>query len=83
MQTPIMRTIPEAAAELKRMDKNTAVTLCALRRMVKTGALPSVSVASRRLVNMEQLFELLGGKAASQNSEPEATDARSAAGGRA
>ncbi len=82
MQTPIMRTIPEAAAELKRMDKNTAVTLCALRRMVKTGALPSVSVASRRLVNMEQLFELLGGKAASRD-EQEASDARSAAGGRA
>ena len=82
MQTPIMRTIPEAAAELKRLDKNTAITLCALRRMVKTGELPSVAIASKRLVNMNQLLEMLDGQAASRD-EQDAGDARSIAGGRA
>lgn len=82
MQTPRMRTIPEAAAELKRLDKNTAITLCALRRMVKTGELPSVAIASKRLVNMNQLLEMLDGQAASRD-EQDAGDARSIAGGRA
>lgn len=82
MQTPRMRTIPEAAAELKRLDKNTAITLCALRRMVKTGELPSVAIASKRLVNMNQLLEMLDGQAASRD-EQDASDTRSAAGGRA
>lgn len=82
MQTPRMRTIPEAAAELKRMDKNTAITLCALRRMVKTGELPSVAIASKRLVNMNQLLEMLDGQAASRD-EQDAGDARNIAGGRA
>ncbi len=54
-----MRTLPEAAAELKRMDSNTAITLTALRRMVKTGELPYISVASKRLINFDRLLELL------------------------
>lgn len=59
MNTPRMRTLPEAAAELKRMDNNTAITLTALRRMVKTGELPYISVASKRLINFDRLLELL------------------------
>ena len=54
-----MRTLPEAAAELKRMDNNTAITLTALRRMVKMGELPYISVASKRLINFNRLIELL------------------------
>ena len=82
MQTPRMRTIPEAAAELKRLDKNTAITLCALRRMVKTGELPSVAIASKLLVKKNQLLEMHDGQAASRD-EQDAGNARSAAGGRA
>lgn len=59
MNTPRMRTLPEAAAELKRMDNDTAITLTALRRMVKTGELPYISVASKRLINSDRLLELL------------------------
>lgn len=59
MNTPRMRTLPEAAAELKRMDNDTAITLTALRRMVKTGELPYISVASKRLINFDRLLELL------------------------
>lgn len=59
MNTPRMRTLPEAAAELKRMDNDTAITLTALRRMVKMGELPYISVASKRLINFDRLLELL------------------------
>lgn len=58
MNTPRMRTLPEAAAELKRMDNDTAITLTALRRMVKMGELPYISVASKRLINFTCLVEI-------------------------
>lgn len=54
-----MRTLPEAVAELKKADENTAVTLTALRRMVKSGELPYIAVASKRLINYDLLLERL------------------------
>lgn len=58
MNVPRMRTLPEAAAELKRMDENTAFTLTALRRMTKTGEIPSISVGNKKLVNLDILLEM-------------------------
>lgn len=57
--TPRMRTIPQAYEEIKKADPNTAITIRALRRMAKTGEIPTVSVASKRLVNMDLLFDML------------------------
>ena len=59
MSLPKMRTLPEAIAELKALDENTALTLTALRRKVKTGEIPSVAVGCKRLVCMETLIEYL------------------------
>ena len=53
-----MRTLPEAAAELKRMDENTAFTLTALRRMTKTGEIPTINVGSKKLINFDKLLEM-------------------------
>ena len=53
-----MRTLPEAAAELKRMDENTAFTLTALRRMVKTGEIHSINVGKKRLINLDMLLAM-------------------------
>ena len=50
-----MRTITEAYNHIKEQDENTALTLFALRNLVKTGALPSVSVGRKRLINLEVL----------------------------
>lgn len=54
-----MRTIPKAYEEIKALDPNTDFTLRALRRMVQSGEIPSVQVASKKLVNLDLLLEVL------------------------
>ena len=56
---PRMRTIPKAFEEVKRIDPDTCFTLRALRRMVKNSEIPVVNVASKKLINMDILLELL------------------------
>lgn len=56
---PRMRTIPKAFEEIKRIDPNTCFTLRALRRMVNSGELPTVSVASKKLINLDLLLDRL------------------------
>ena len=55
-----MRTLTETAAYLKEQDPQTAVTLTALRRMVKTGEFPSVTVGVKRLINLDVLISHFG-----------------------
>ena len=50
-----MRTLPEAVAILREQDPETAVTLSALRRAVKTGAVPAVMIGTKALVDMDKL----------------------------
>lgn len=57
--TPRMRTLPECIRELQSLDPNTAMTLTALRRMVKQGEIPVVEIASKRLVNLDFLLNKL------------------------
>ena len=59
MSTPRMRTIPQAYAEIKKNDPNTSLTLRALRRMVNNNEIPTVSVASKKLINLDLLFDKL------------------------
>jgi hypothetical protein len=54
-----MRTLPETAAYLKEQDPQTAITLTALRRMVKTGELPPGTVGVKRLINLDILISHL------------------------
>ena len=54
-----MRTIPKAYEEIKALDPNTGLTLRALRKMVKSGIIPSVQIASKTLVNLDLLLEAL------------------------
>ncbi len=56
---PRMRTIQEAAKELKKADPETAVTPYAIRQLVITGKLPFVSVGNKRLINMDTLEKYL------------------------
>ena len=48
MSLPRMRTVPEAMAEIKKADPETALTLRALRRMVKNGEIPVIMNNTRR-----------------------------------
>ena len=60
-KTPRMRTIPKAYEEVKRADQNTSLTLRALRRMGNSGEVPCVMVGTKRLVDLDLLFDILSG----------------------
>lgn len=61
MATPRMRTAPGALQIIKEQDPGTEVTLHYLRRLIKTGAIPSVPVGRKKLVNVDKLIEFLKG----------------------
>lgn len=56
-----MRFPQQALEELRRIDPQTPVSLSFIRRLVKSGAVPSVPVGAgrRRLVNLDALIEYL------------------------
>ena len=59
---PRMRTIDQAAEELRRIDPDTAVTKTALRRLVVSGKLPSVSIGAKYLIDMDRLERYFSGE---------------------
>ena len=61
-----MRTIDEAAAFMRQADPNTAVTKTALRRLVRSGEIPSVRVGAKYLVDLGVLDEFFGGQTAKE-----------------
>ena len=56
-----MRTIDQAAAHFKDRDPHTALSKTALRRLVTTGAIPSVRVGLKYLVSLEAIDDFLQG----------------------
>ena len=56
---PHMRTIPEAAKELKKMDEHTAVTEYHIRQLALSGVLPRVKAGRKLLINLDTLIEYL------------------------
>lgn len=54
---PRLRTVPKAFEELKRIDPDTAMTMRALRRMVDSGEIPTISINSKKLINMDLLYQ--------------------------
>lgn len=56
---PKMRTIQEAAAEIKERDPNTAITPYAIRQMVLNGNLPHVKAGKKYLINLDVLERYL------------------------
>lgn len=58
MSIPRIRTIPECVAMLKELDPETAITITALRNMVKRGEVPAVPVGSKSLINFDMLLEM-------------------------
>lgn len=56
---PRMRTIPNAAKEIKQLDPNTNITKSTLYRLVNNGTIPYISIDSRRLINLDLLIESL------------------------
>lgn len=56
---PKMRTIKEAAEELKQLDSGTALTQWRIRELVLSGVLPAVRAGNKILLNLDTLFEYL------------------------
>lgn len=56
---PRMRTVPEASTELKALDEHTALTQCAIRRLVLDGKIKSVKAGRKILINFDDLLEFL------------------------
>lgn len=59
MALPRIRGITEAVEEIKEADPKTALTVHALRSLVKTGHVPSVKVGNKYLINMAVLESYL------------------------
>lgn len=59
MNTPRMRTIPQAYLELKNIDPNTAVTERAIRKLVNDGAIPYFKIGNKTLINFDLLLRKL------------------------
>lgn len=58
---PIMRTIPEAYRMLKAADENTAITLHAVRKLVKNNVIKSFHVDSKNLIDFNDLINCVSG----------------------
>ena len=59
LKIPRMRTVPEAAKELKEMDEHTAVTEYHIRQLALSGVLPRVQAGRKILINFDLLLEYL------------------------
>lgn len=58
-KVPRMRTISEAARELKQVDEHTAVTEYHIRQLALSGVLPRVQAGRKLLINFDLLLEYL------------------------
>ena len=56
---PRMRTVSEAALELKKLDPNTAVTEYHIRRLAVSGKLPRLKAGKKYLINFDTLLDYL------------------------
>ena len=61
---PRMRTVKEAAAELKELDPNTALSEWRIRELALSGILPRVQAGKKLLINLDTLIEYLENPAA-------------------
>ena len=59
---PRMRTIHKAYAEIKALDSGTSFSMRALRRMVKNGEIPTVTVGNKQLINLDLLILKISGE---------------------
>ena len=56
---PRMRTVHEAAEELRRMDEGTAVTEYHIRQLAVNNIIPRVKAGKKYLINLDALIAYL------------------------
>jgi len=67
---PRMRTINEAAVEMKTADPHTAVTPHFIRQLILDGKIPSVMAGKKYLVNLDGLQEYLANPSPAKVLQP-------------
>ena len=55
----MLRTINKALDEVKKVDKETAVTAYTIRSWAKDGKIRSISAGTRVLIDVESLFDYI------------------------
>ena len=65
-----MRTIDQAYEYVLSQDAETSLTKTALRRLVTSGKLPSVTVGNKYLISLETLEEYMSGSMPAPASDP-------------
>lgn len=61
-----MRLVKDAYEQLKRDDPDTNITLYALRTIVKSGAIPTVQLGRKTLLNYDSLLEYFSNRNSEQ-----------------
>ena len=61
-----MRTVHEAAEELRRMDEGTAVTEYHIRQLAINNIIPRVKAGKKYLINLDALIAYLSKPSASE-----------------
>lgn len=56
---PRMRTINEAAREIKVLDPHTAITEYHIRQLAISGVIPRVKAGKKYLINLDMLIEYM------------------------
>ena len=56
---PRMRTLPKAYQEIKKLDPDTDFSMRSLRKLIKSGEIPTVKIQNKTLVNLDLLLEKL------------------------
>lgn len=56
---PRMRTVKEAAAEIRQLDAHSALTEWRIRELALSGVLPRVQAGKKLLINLDTLFAYL------------------------
>lgn len=59
LSIPRMRTIQEAARELRELDEHTAITPYHIRRLCLEGIIPTVKAGSKYLLNLDALLDYM------------------------
>ncbi len=54
-----MRTIPKAYEAIKELDPNTDFSIRTLRRLIKSGDIPTIKISNKVLVNLDLLIDKL------------------------
>lgn len=67
---PRMRTVQEAAQELKQLDPHTAMTPYHIRRLCLDGVLPTVRAGKKILLNLDTLLEYMQNPTAEKFQPP-------------